>query len=127
VARARLLDLRRAPAPGTVQMVVDRPGNLAADVNVPGRTILAFTERFHRGWTATADGAALAMIRVDGDFVGCVVDAGVHRVTLQFMPRSFVYGVIVSCLGIVALALVAFARMRPRTPRSPAPDGSYHA
>jgi hypothetical protein len=127
VARARLLDLRWAPAPGTVQMVVDRPGNLAANVNVRGRTILAFTERFHRGWTATADGAALTMIRVDGDFLGCIVDAGVHRVTLQFMPRSFVYGVIVSCLGIMALALVAFARMRPRSTRSPAPDGSHPA
>ncbi len=114
VPRARLLlDNRRTPAPGTVQMVVDRPGNLEADVNVPGRTILVFTERFHSGWTATADGASLTMVRVDGDFLGCVLDGGVHRVALHFMPRSFVYGAIVSAAGVVALALVAFARMRP--------------
>ena len=127
VARARLLDDRRAPAPGTVQMAVDRPGNLVADVDVPGRTIVAFTERFHSGWSATANGKALAMVRVDGDFLGCVVDAGVHRVTLQFMPRSFIYGLIATCLGSVALAVVAFARMRPRTSHSPAPDGSHPA
>ena len=48
-------------------------------------------------------------------------DAGVHRVTLQFMPRSFIYGLIATCLGSVALAVVAFVGCARGTSHSPAP------
>ncbi len=58
-------------------LTVDRPGHLVAQVDAPGRRILAFTERFHHGWSATSDGVPLRMVRVEGDFLGCVVDAGV--------------------------------------------------
>ena len=49
------------------------------------------------------------MVRVEGDFLGCVVDAGAHRVNLRFMPRSFVYGSIVSAIGAALLAGVLIA------------------
>ena len=45
------------------------------------------------------------MVRVEGDFLGCLLDAGVHRVDLRFMPRSFVYGSIVSACGFVFLGI----------------------
>ncbi len=38
------------------------------------------------------DGVTFPTISVEGDFLGCIVDAGVHRVEFSFMPRSFVYG-----------------------------------
>ena len=81
-------------------------------MDAPGRRVLAFTERFHHGWTATSDGVPLRMVRVEGDFLGCVLDAGYHRVTLRFIPRSFVYGSIVSAIGAALLAGVLIAGLR---------------
>jgi hypothetical protein len=115
VARTRLLDESGHEATGVARLVVDRPGRLVADVDAPGRRILAFTERFHDGWSATADGP-LQMVRVENDFLGCLVEAGAHRVTLTFMPRSFVNGSIVSAVGaiLLAVALIMMGLARPR-------------
>jgi hypothetical protein len=112
VERVRLLDERAQGATGKAVLTVDRPGNLIAQVNAPGRRVLAFTERFHDGWSATSNGVPLQMVRVEGDFLGCVLDAGYHRVTLRFMPRSFVYGSIVSAIGAALLAGVLIAGLR---------------
>jgi uncharacterized membrane protein YfhO len=52
------------------------------------------------------------MVRVERDFLGCLVDRGAHRVTLRFLPRSFVYGSIVSAIGAALVAGVLLARLR---------------
>jgi hypothetical protein len=104
VGRARLIDDRGQQVIGPVQLTADRPGHLVASVRAAGPAILAFTERFHHGWTATAGGRPLEVVRVEYDFLGCRVDAGVEQVELRFAPRSFRNGVIVSAIGVVLLA-----------------------
>ena len=98
----------RPDAAGFAQLTGDRPGRLGADVRADGPRILAFTERFHHGWTATADGRPVEVVPVEGDFLGCRVDANVRHVELRFTPRSFRDGVIVSTLGVIALAAVVW-------------------
>jgi hypothetical protein len=112
VERVRLLDEQGQSSTGSARLDVDRPGHLVARVEAPGRRILAFTERFHDGWSATTDAAPLQTVRVEGDFLGCVVDGGSSRVNLRFMPRSFVYGSIVSAIGAALLAGVLISRLR---------------
>jgi len=112
VERVRLLDEKGEGATGKAVLIGDRPGNLVAQVNAPGRRVLAFTERFHGGWSATSNGVPLQMVRVEGDFLGCVLDAGYQRVTLRFMPRSFVYGSIVSAVGAALLAGILIVGLR---------------
>jgi hypothetical protein len=104
VARVRLIDDRGEDAAGRVQLTADRPGHLAAEIHVGAPAILAFTERFHEGWTATAGGRPLEVVRVEHDFLGCRVDASVGQVDLRFAPRSFRNGVIVSLIGTILLA-----------------------
>ena len=111
-ARVRLLDEQQREAGGSARLSVDRPGELVAEVDAPGRRTLAFTERFHAGWSATIDGVPLEMVRVDGDFLGCMVDGGVHQIRLTFKPRSFVYGAIVSAIGAMLLAGLFIAQIR---------------
>src|SRR6185503_13707909 len=90
VARARVLDADgRVDASAVAQLTTDRPGRLDAEVRAEGPRILAFTERFHDGWTATADGKPVPVVAVERDFLGCRVDAGVRHVELRFRPRSF--------------------------------------
>jgi hypothetical protein len=104
VARVRLLDATGQQTAGLAQMILDRPGHLSAAVRVESPLILAFTERFHHGWHATADGRPIATVRIEGDFLGCRVDPGVSVVELRFAPRSFRNGVLVSIAGVVLLA-----------------------
>ena len=106
VARARLLDLQGRDAGGTLRVVVDRPGHFVVHVDAPDARVLAFTERFHDGWSATVDAAPQATTRVEGDFLGCVINSGPHRVELRFTPRSFRIGAIASATGAALLAAV---------------------
>ncbi len=111
-ARVRLVDNQLREDGGHARLSVDRPGKLVAEVDAPGQRILAFTERFHAGWSATIDGRPVQMVRVADDFLGCMVDGGVHQVRLMFTPRSFVYGSIVSMFGAVLLAGLVIAQIR---------------
>ena len=104
VERVRLLDDQGHAATGTASIVLDRPGHLVVDVVAPGGRTLALTERFHDGWLATVENVPLSVVRVEHDFLGCVVEAGAYRVSFHFMPRSFVYGSLVSALGVALLA-----------------------
>lgn len=92
--------------PGSVRMLRDRPGSIAVETSAGGRQLLVLTERFHKGWHAAEDGRLLQTVRVDGDFLGCLVDAGDHRITLTFAPDSVRQGLRVSLAG-VALTFAA--------------------
>ena len=112
LGRARFVDSDWREVAGAAKVVVDRPGLLVVDVDAPGRGTLALTERFHAGWSASSESGLLQTVRAEKDFLGCMVDAGVHRVTLRFLPRSFVYGSMLSGIGVAILAGVLIALLR---------------
>jgi hypothetical protein len=101
-----------AGSPGTATLAIDRPGRIVVDTIAPAPQLLSVGERYEDGWTATIDGGALRVLRINGDFIGCVVDAGPHRVELTFAPRSFSLGLLTSAAGLVALACGAFVIAR---------------
>lgn len=99
--------------PGTVRWLTDRPGQLAVETSADEAQLLVVTERFHRGWQATIDGHPAEVLRVYGDFMGCVVPPGLHQVSLQFWPDSVRFGKLVtlSAVGLTAI-VVAFLALR---------------
>lgn len=105
--------------PGTVVLVEDRPGQIVAETTADNPQLLVLSERFHSGWQAAQEGQPLNILRVNGDFQGCVVGAGQHRVTFHFQPASFTYGRVLSLLG-AGIALLIFALLshlpQKRTP-----------
>ena len=118
VPRVRLLEEATQASPsrvGSAHLLVDRPGRLAIQVQSPGtaQRIVGLTERFHRGWRATAAGVALPIMRVDGDFLGVVVGPGTSRIELRFAPRSFTIGAVASGIGLVLLGGVFWWPARP--------------
>jgi uncharacterized membrane protein YfhO len=94
-------------------VTLDRPGRIAADVDVSGRQLLVSTERFDGGWHATVDGRPREVLRVYGNFLACVVEPGERRVELHFMPASFVRGAAVTIVGLAGLVagLLLLARI----------------
>lgn len=113
-------------APGNASIERDRPGEIRVATEASSRQLLVVSESYHDGWRASVDGRPVPVVRVYGDFIGCVVDAGSHRIDLVFAPWSLRAGVWISVAGVLmALALWALARARaePLTgrpgPRSP--------
>ncbi len=93
---------------GTLSVSTDLPGHLGMECNARSRQLLVTTESFHRGWVARVDGRIAPVVRVDGDFLGCVVEPGKHAVDFQFRPRSLIAGQFIS-LGGLGLLLCTFA------------------
>jgi uncharacterized membrane protein YfhO len=79
---------------------------MVVDTTADGAQLLVTTERFHAGWRAYEDDHLLETVRVNGDFLGCRVDAGTHRIDLTFDPPSLVQGIRIAAVGF-ALTVVA--------------------
>jgi hypothetical protein len=107
--------------PGTARMLVDRPGHLSARTEAPGRQLLSVSERFDTGWIATIDGQATTPARINGDFLGVVVESGTHVVDLRYRSKALARGRLVSLAGLVALlaGVIGILRVNPRRPADP--------
>ena len=103
-------------APGDVALLSDLPGDLRLRVNCPMRRLLVVAERHHSGWRAEIDGREQDVLRVNGDFMGCLVEAGRHDVRLTFRPDSLRYGRWITALGLALTGVLLVVRLarRPR-------------
>ncbi len=73
-------------------------------VECPTPQLLVVSERYHPGWHAMVEGKPREILRVNGDFMGCLVQPGEHRVQFAFQPSSLRYAAIVSCIGLALMA-----------------------
>jgi len=111
----RTLELPPGPTfgrcpPGTARIVADRPGKIGLSVEAPGRRLLVVSESYHSGWRARVDGRPAEVLRVNGDFMGCVVEEGNHQVELVFRPAALVWGKALSLAGLtIGLCICAAA------------------
>ena len=111
----RLLPLDGGP-PATVEIVADRAGCIELRVDSPSQQLLVLAESFHSGWQAHVDGRPVEVYRVNGDFLGCVVDRHTKIVNWTFRPASLRRGWHLSLIGLAATAGFAFIRFqRTRT------------
>src|SRR5262249_52499167 len=101
------LPLEEGPV-GTVSIELDKPGHIQVSATTPSRQLLLLTESWHDGWRASVDGVARDVVRVNGDFLGCVVESGQHLVEFSFQPESLRRGAWLSGLGLTLLILVHF-------------------
>jgi len=104
-----------ASSPGSVRLLAQRPGYIEAEVDCPTTQLLVVAESHHPGWQATVDELAQSVLRVNGDFLGCLVGPGRQHVVLQFQPRSLELGGLVSFVGLVLTSLCFLGgQMRPQ-------------
>jgi hypothetical protein len=97
--------------PGYATLVNDRPGRLEVHVDCCDWRLLVISESYHPGWQATIDGRPERLLRVNGDFLGCLVPGGRHEVRLAFRPASLRWGLFLSGAGfLLTLILVAVPR-----------------
>jgi hypothetical protein len=113
----------------SVRIVSDRPGNVVIEVNTSRPAILVLNESYHRGWNVGSKQTGLAPttkgwcpqrlpvprpLRVNGDFLGCLVPAGHSTVEFRFAPTSLRYGRLVSVCGLGLIVILSAAAALPR-------------
>ncbi|MGH7149846.1 MAG: YfhO family protein, partial [Planctomycetota bacterium] len=106
--------------PGSVQILSDRPGDVRLRVSAPAARLLVLSESYHSGWRVRVEGEEQAAIRVNGDFLGALVDRGTREVAFVFRPASRRLGGIVSTAGLLAIAGLGVFAFR-RSPQALAP------
>jgi hypothetical protein len=100
---------------GNARLLAEQPGHLVIQTDAPARQLLVIADRYHPGWRADVDGQDQPVVRVNGDFLGCVVAPGQHRVVLRFDPWSHRAGRALSLLGLVLMLAMSVPSLRPRT------------
>jgi hypothetical protein len=88
---------------GTVAILDDRPGNIRLHVDALTQRLLFVSESFHPGWTCSINGKPMPVLRVDGDFLGCLCPPGTSEVRFEFRPESLRYGRLLSACGLSLL------------------------
>ncbi len=91
--------------PGRAELRAESPGRMLVGTEARSRQLLVIAESFHRGWTAEVDGRPAPVLRVNGDFIGCVVEAGAHEARFFFDPPSRKQGLMLSALGAAWVVL----------------------
>jgi hypothetical protein len=92
---------------GRVTPMHEEPGELWVRVEAPGRRLLVIAESYDPNWRLTIDDKPVAVERVNGDFLGCVVESGEHEVRFVFRPASVLYGRLLSRIGFGIVLLIA--------------------
>ena len=111
------LPLSETP-PGEARLTAQRPGRLEVAIDAPGRQLLVVSESYHSGWRAAVDGASQPVLRVNGDYLGCVVGPGKQNVLLEFRPESLRRGLLASFAGLGLTVATLVCGMAPfRRPR----------
>jgi hypothetical protein len=100
--------------PGYAFLVSERPGRLEIQVDCPASRLLVISESYHPGWQATIDGRPERLMRVNGDFLGCVVPGGRHEVRLAFRSASLRWGLSLSGAGLLLSLLIVAVPRRHR-------------
>jgi hypothetical protein len=85
-------------SPGTADIVKDAPGDIEIAADVNSRQLLFLSESFNPGWRVIVDGKTQEVIRVFGDFLGCVLEPGGHNVQFQWRPIGLIIGKFISLI-----------------------------
>lgn len=98
----------------------ERPlgGTVLAKTDGAGAAFLVFNETYDSGWSVAIDGTPAANLRVNAVVQGVVVPPGRHTVTWTYRPPGLVYGIGLTALSVLVLAL---GFLRPARSKAPAP------
>jgi hypothetical protein len=91
----------------TVSVVARSDAGLTLHYAARTPSLLRVAIPYYPGWHASLDGEELTLMTVDAAFLGIVVPAGEGTVQLEYTPRLFPLGALVSVLALLGAAAVA--------------------
>ena len=104
--QSQLGESKNQDSTSIVKLTAYEPNQLTYDVRSATGGIVVFSEIFYPEWTATVDGKAVEIGRVDYVLRALNVDKGHHKVVLTFDPKSVKQTEMVAYLSYGVLLLV---------------------
>jgi len=104
--------------------IADDPDRVALSCDAPDRAFVVLADTWFPGWTATVDGVATPIYRVNQLVRGVVVPAGKHRIEMRYVPEGWNLGTRLTRLGIgiwIALGIGVWLLAAVRRTRDPRP------
>ena len=109
-----------ADAGGQSRIVRYEPDRVELAARAGRRSLVVLSDVHFPGWRATVDGRETPIERVDYLLRGVPVDAGTHRIVLEYRPASWRIGWIVSVLAALGLLAAVWKSERRWPGRSTA-------
>ncbi len=95
-------------SPGTVVITEYLPEKVSASVTCERpAALLCFYDSWFPGWEVKVDGITKPLEQVNYAFKGVFVEEGDHVVVFSYRPKSLVYGIIGTVIGILLMLLIA--------------------
>lgn len=98
--------------PGTADIVSYKPNEVVIKTKSDQPKLLFLTDNYYPGWKAKVDGEETKILRADYTFRAVPLRAGEHTVRFYFDSDSFKWGLIISVVSLVALALFTLRKNR---------------
>jgi hypothetical protein len=99
----------RARGSDAVTIVRYEPHRIELEVDAAAGGLLVSSDTAYPGWESAVDGRSAPTLLVNTAFRGVALSPGRHRVTMEYVPRSFRAGLALSGAAVVVM-LVALAR-----------------
>lgn len=94
------MNLPHGPS-GVARILEERPGRIRIRTVCFQPRLLTLAESHHPGWRAFIDQKPLPVLRVNGDFLGCLVPPGEHEICFEFRPAELRWGRFLSLAAIL--------------------------
>lgn len=96
-------DIVPASGSGRVMISLYRPNEVELRVSSTVNTLVFLSDVYDPGWRAYRDGKRVPLFRADVVFRAVAVPEGEHTIRMVYLPISFVRGVWISALSLLAL------------------------
>lgn len=107
---SRMVDRKKASA---MRITDFSQKHFTGDISLDQKALVFFSIPYDRGWKASANGRPTPTILTNVGFTGIVLDKGVHRIELNYLPEY-----IKPALGVSILFLMVYLGMVARETRS---------
>jgi hypothetical protein len=105
----RLSIVSRDSQPKAVRVKRYDRSSFELETETADSAFLVTSEPYYPGWRCLVDGKPQQLVMTNGAFRGLLVDAGRHHIKMEFAPRIFWFGLLVS---LMASGLLGFALFR---------------
>jgi len=92
---------------GSAQIVEYESSRVRIKTMTSQSELLVLTDNFYPGWKATVNGKSAKIVKTDYSFRGVVVPAGESEVVFSYIPKSFIWGLVLALFGLLGIVLVA--------------------
>ncbi len=86
------------------------PNRFTVETQTPQPAFLVISQNWYPGWKAKVNGKSEPVKRVDGALMGVYLGSGSSKVAFSFRPTHFYWGVSLSSLALLTLALTFLLR-----------------